>query len=162
MQTIRSIKKMQSVARLLAAKKKKIGLVPTMGALHDGHLSLIKRAKKAADVVIVSVFVNPAQFGPREDFKKYPRDEKGDLKKIKAAGGDIVFAPETSEIYPDDYETYVTLANLPKTLEGAVRPGHFRGVATVVSKLFNITRPDVAVFGMKDYQHAIWATRLRL
>ena len=155
MQTIRSVKKMQAAARQLAVKKKKIGLVPTMGALHEGHLSLIKRAKKAADVVIVSVFVNPAQFGPKEDFKKYPRDEKEDFKKIKAAGCDIVFAPKVSEIYPDDYETYVILENLPGMLEGAVRPDHFRGVATIVSKLFNITRPDLAVFGMKDYQQAM-------
>ncbi|MBN1213184.1 MAG: pantoate--beta-alanine ligase [candidate division Zixibacteria bacterium] len=155
MQTIRTIKKMQAVAKLLTVKKKKIGLVPTMGALHEGHLSLIRRAKKAADVVIVSVFVNPAQFGPKEDFKKYPRDEKEDLKKIKKAGGDIVFAPEAAEIYPCDYETYVVLENLPKTLEGEIRPDHFRGVATIVSKLFNITRPDLAVFGMKDYQQAM-------
>ena len=155
MQTIRSIKKMQTVARQLTSRKKKIALVPTMGALHDGHLALIKRAKKAAEVVIVSVFVNPAQFGPKEDFRKYPRDEKRDLKKIKESGGDIVFIPKVSDIYPDDYETYVTLENMPTTLEGSVRPDHFRGVTTVVSKLFNITRPDVAVFGMKDYQQAM-------
>ncbi len=155
MQTIRSVKKMQAVARRIAAGKKKSALVPTMGALHDGHLALIKHARKAADVVIVSVFVNPAQFGPKEDFKRYPRDEKGDLRKIKKAGGDIVFMPKAVEIYPADFETYVHVEKMSGVLEGAVRPGHFRGVTTIVSKLFNITRPDVAVFGMKDYQQAM-------
>ncbi|MDD3730753.1 MAG: pantoate--beta-alanine ligase [candidate division Zixibacteria bacterium] len=155
MQTIRSVKKMQAVAWKIAAGKMKSALVPTMGALHDGHLTLIKRARKAADIVIVSVFVNPAQFGPKEDFKRYPRDEKGDLKKIKKAGGNIVFMPKAVEIYPADYETYVSVEKMSGVLEGVVRPGHFRGVTTIVSKLFNITRPDVAVFGMKDYQQAI-------
>ncbi|MFZ5981552.1 MAG: pantoate--beta-alanine ligase [Candidatus Zixiibacteriota bacterium] len=155
MQTIRSIKKMQAVVKDLARRKKKIAFVPTMGALHEGHLSLIKRAKKAADVVIVSVFVNPTQFGPKEDFTKYPRDEKNDLKLIRATGGDIVFMPSVEEIYPEGFETYVVVENLTKTLEGERRPTHFRGVTTVVSKLFNIVRPDIAVFGIKDYQQAM-------
>jgi len=155
MQTIRSIVKMQKAARQLASKGNTIALVPTMGFLHEGHMSLIRRAKKEADVVIVTIFVNPAQFAPHEDFKKYPRDEKGDLKKIKSAGGDIVFIPEAEEIYPNDFQTYVTVEKLTQTLEGASRPGHFRGVTTIVTKLFNICRPDVAVFGTKDYQQAI-------
>ncbi len=155
MQTIRTISKMQKTSRQLAAKGKTIALVPTMGYLHEGHQALIRRAKKEADVVIVTIFVNPAQFAPNEDFKKYPRDEKGDLKKIKAAGGDIVFIPQAEEIYPQHFQTYVTVENLTKTLEGAARPAHFRGVTTIVAKLFNICRPDVAVFGMKDFQQAI-------
>ncbi len=155
MQTIRSVAKMQKVSRQIAGKKDTIALVPTMGFLHEGHQALIRRAKKEADVVIVSIFVNPAQFAPNEDFTKYPRDEKGDLKKIKTAGGDIVFIPKAEEIYPKDFQTSVTVAELTKTLEGAFRPAHFRGVTTIVAKLFNICRPDVAIFGMKDFQQAI-------
>ncbi|UCD64518.1 MAG: pantoate--beta-alanine ligase [Candidatus Zixiibacteriota bacterium] len=155
MRTVRSIRTMQNISRDLAAEGKRIGLVPTMGFLHEGHLSLIGRARRHADVVIVTIFVNPAQFAPHEDLNKYPRDEKGDLKKIKAAGGDIVFIPRARDIYPEDFQTYVTVENLTRTLEGTSRPTHFRGVTTIVAKLFNITRPDVAVFGMKDYQQAI-------
>jgi len=146
---------MQDAARKLAAEGKKIGLVPTMGFLHDGHLSLIKRARKHSDVVVVTIFVNPTQFAPHEDLAKYPRDEKGDLKKIKKAGGDIVFIPKAEDIYPEDFQTYVNVEVLTRSLEGASRPTHFRGVTTIVAKLFNITRPDVAVFGMKDYQQAV-------
>lgn len=151
---------MQTTARRLAAQGKTIGLVPTMGYLHEGHLSLIRRARKAADVVTVSIFVNPTQFAPHEDFTVYPRDEKGDVKKIKAAGGDIVFIPHAKSIYPSDFQTYVTVEKLTKTLEGASRPTHFRGVTTIVAKLFNICRPDVAVFGMKDYQQAVVLKRM--
>ncbi|RKX27672.1 MAG: pantoate--beta-alanine ligase [Candidatus Zixiibacteriota bacterium] len=160
MQTIRSIKKMQAVAREIVAKGKTIALVPTMGYLHEGHLSLIRRAKKTADVVITTIFVNPAQFGPREDIKRYPRDEKGDIKKItevlgKAAADAVVFIPRGEDIYADDFQSWVTVEKLTKTLEGAKRPTHFRGVTTVVAKLFNITRPDAVVFGMKDFQQAV-------
>lgn len=155
MKIIRSIKNMQRMSRVLASEGKKIGLVPTMGFLHEGHLSLIKRARSYSDVVIVTIFVNPAQFAPHEDLAKYPRDEKGDVKKIKQAGGDIVFIPTAGDIYPDDFQTYVDVEGLTGSLEGASRPGHFRGVTTIVAKLFNITRPDVAVFGMKDYQQAV-------
>lgn len=155
MQIIRSITKMQASSRHLSKKGKSIALVPTMGYLHKGHSALIKLAREEADVVIVTIFVNPAQFGPKEDFKKYPRDEKGDLKKIKAAGGNIVFIPKSKDIYPEDFQTYVTVEKLTKTLEGKHRPSHFRGVTTIVAKLFNICRPDVAIFGMKDYQQAI-------
>ena len=146
---------MQKVSRELAASGKRIGLVPTMGFLHEGHLSLIKRARKMSDVVITTIFVNPAQFAPNEDLAKYPRDEKGDIGKIEKAGGEIVFIPKAAEIYPEDYQTYVTVERITKTLEGEKRPTHFRGVTTIVAKLFNITRPDIAVFGLKDYQQAM-------
>jgi len=157
---VRSIRKMQSLSRSLAAQGKRIGLVPTMGFLHEGHLSLIRRAKKEADVVITSIFVNPTQFAPREDFSRYPRDEKGDIRKIKGAGGDIVFIPRVKDIYPENFQTYVTVERLSEPLEGSVRPGHFRGVATIVAKLFNITRADVAVFGMKDFQQSVVLKRM--
>jgi pantoate--beta-alanine ligase len=153
-QIVRSVSQMQKLSRILAAKGKRIGIVPTMGFLHEGHLSLIRSAKKSCDVVVVTIFVNPAQFAPNEDFAKYPRDEKGDIAKIKSAGGDIVFIPKASEIYPRSFQTYVSVEKLSEILEGTVRPGHFRGVATIVAKLFNIVRPDVAVFGMKDFQQA--------
>jgi pantoate--beta-alanine ligase len=160
MKIIRSVKKMQATARMLAEEGKTVGLVPTMGYLHEGHLSLIRRAKKVADIVITSIFVNPTQFAPHEDFNRYPRDEKGDIKKIRAAGGDIVFIPKAAEIYPPDFQTFVTVEKLTAGLEGASRPTHFRGVTTIVAKLFNICRPDVAVFGMKDYQQAIVLKRM--
>ncbi|MEW5795811.1 MAG: pantoate--beta-alanine ligase [Candidatus Zixiibacteriota bacterium] len=160
MQVIRSVRKMQTVSRQLAARGKKIAVVPTMGALHEGHLALVRRAMKEADVVITTIFVNPAQFAPHEDLAKYPRDEKSDVQKIKATLGKsgrsgIVFVPKAGEIYPDGFQTWLNVDKLSQALEGKRRPGHFRGVATVVAKLFNICRPDVAVFGMKDYQQAV-------
>ncbi|MCP4537753.1 MAG: pantoate--beta-alanine ligase [Chloroflexi bacterium] len=165
MQTIRSIKKMQAAARQLAHKGKTIAVVPTMGYLHEGHLSLVRKAAKAADVVVVTIFANPTQFGPKEDFKKYPRDEKGDVKKIKAAlkaataasafKQSIIFIPKVDDVYPDEFQTWVTVEKLTKKLEGAKRPEHFRGVTTIVTKLFNIIRPDVAFFGQKDFQQAV-------
>jgi pantoate--beta-alanine ligase len=155
MQILRTINQMQRASRKLAAQGKTIGLVPTMGYLHEGHLALVRQMKKKADVVIVTIFVNPAQFGPKEDFAKYPRDEKADLRKIKSAGGDIVFIPDAKEIYPPDFQTFVEVENLSKPLEGEVRPGHFRGVTTVVAKLYNITRPDIVIFGQKDFQQAV-------
>ncbi len=155
MTIIRSISKMQKFARQAVGEGKTIGLIPTMGFLHQGHLSLIEKAKKHSDIVVTSIFVNPAQFAPTEDLSRYPRDEKGDVRKIQSAGGDVVFIPRAEEIYPPDFQTYVTVEELTRTLEGSVRPTHFRGVTTIVAKLFNIIRPDVAVFGMKDYQQAI-------
>jgi pantoate--beta-alanine ligase len=136
-----------------------------MGALHEGHQSLVTRTVKEADVVITTIFVNPAQFAPTEDLAKYPRDEKNDLLKIEAALGrkkasGIVFMPKAAEIYPDDFQTWVDLGELTNTLEGARRPGHFKGVTTIVAKLFNICRPDVAIFGMKDYQQAVVLKRM--
>lgn len=154
MKTIRTVIHMQRAVRRLAAQGKTIGIVPTMGFLHDGHLSLIRVAKKHADVVVTTIFVNPTQFGPREDFANYPHDERGDLRKIRSVGGDIVFIPAPREVYPKNFQTFVTVEKLTQTLEGTSRPTHFRGVTTVVAKLFNIIRPDVAVFGMKDFQQA--------
>lgn len=160
MRVVRSITHMQRLSRQIVGKGKTIGLVPTMGYLHEGHLSLIRRARRRADIVIVTIFVNPTQFAPNEDLRRYPHDEKGDLRKIRAAGGDIVFTPSPRDMYPPDYRTWVTVDQLTVTLEGAVRPTHFRGVTTVVAKLFNICRPDIAVFGLKDFQQAIILRRM--
>ena len=154
MQIIPSIPEMQSVAITLRTQGKLIALVPTMGALHEGHLRLIDSAKQRADVVIVSIFVNPTQFGPNEDFSKYPRTFEADAEACRQRGADIVFAPKKDDIYPPGYSTYVTEERLSKGLCGISRPGHFRGVSTVVNLLFNITRPDFAVFGQKDAQQA--------
>lgn len=162
MQIIRSVKKMQAVSRQLVAEGKTIGLVPTMGFLHEGHISLIHKASSACDLVITTIFVNPTQFSPNEDLSKYPRDEKEDIKKIKAAGGQIVFIPKGSDIYPDDFQTYVNVEKLTQVLEGASRPEHFKGVTTIVAKLFNIIRPDLAVFGLKDYQQAMVLKQMTL
>ena len=138
-------------ARKLAGKK--IALVPTMGYLHEGHLSLIEKAKKkGADEIVVSVFVNPVQFCPGEDYEKYPRDEKADLAKCRAAGATAIFFPTPENMYLPRHSVYVNEEDLSKGLCGARRPGHFRGVCTVVAKLFNLTHPDFAVFGQKDYQ----------
>jgi pantoate--beta-alanine ligase len=130
----------------------RIALVPTMGYLHAGHLSLVARARALADRVVVSIFVNPTQFGPNEDYATYPRDEGRDLALLREAGTDAVFLPSVAEIYPDGAETVVETTRLSRILIGRLRPGHFRGVATVVTKLFNIVQPDLACFGQKDYQ----------
>jgi pantoate--beta-alanine ligase len=160
MRVVRKIAHMQRLSRRLAAAGKTIGLVPTMGYLHEGHLSLIRKVKRRADVVITSIFVNPTQFGPKDDLRRYPRDEKGDIRKIRSAGGEIVFIPSDEEMYPPDFQTWVRVDHLTNSLEGSVRPKHFRGVTTVVAKLFNICRPDVVAFGMKDFQQAIVLRRL--
>jgi len=151
----RAISSQQKLSRRLIREGKTIAIVPTMGALHEGHLSLIRRGRQKADVVVTTVFVNPAQFAPHEDFDRYPRDPKGDLKKIRRAGGQVVFMPDRRQMYPDKYDTYVDVQHLTMSLEGKSRPGHFRGVTTIVTKLFNIVQPDVALFGMKDYQQAM-------
>jgi len=156
----RTISAQQTLSRKLVASGKTIAIVPTMGFLHDGHLSLIRRGLKEADVVVTTVFVNPAQFAPHEDFDRYPRDMAGDLHKIRQAGSQVVFAPKVRDMYPDGYQTYVTVENLTGTLEGQSRPSHFRGVTTIVAKLFNIVRPDAALFGMKDYQQAMVLKRM--
>jgi len=152
MKVIRKIKSMQKIADDLRKKGKKIAFVPTMGYLHEGHLSLVRIAKKWGDVVVVSIFVNPAQFGPSEDYNSYPRDEKRDLSLLKKEKVDFVFIPSVEEMYPENYQTYVEVVEMSKYLCGRSRPGHFRGVCTVVTKLFNIVKPHYAVFGEKDYQ----------
>ncbi len=137
------------------------GVVLTMGYLHEGHLSLARRARAENDIVIATIFVNPAQFGPREDLAAYPRDLPRDLSLLEGVGVDIVFAPESpAEIYPDGYQTWIDLSDLPTKLEGAARPGHYRGVATVVAKLFNLTRPTRAYFGQKDAQQCVVIRRM--
>jgi pantoate--beta-alanine ligase len=141
---------------------RRLGLVPTMGFLHPGHLSLMAEARARADVVAVTIFVNPTQFGPAEDLSRYPRDFAGDLAKCAAAGVDTVFHPEASEMYPAGHQTSVEVAALSQGLCGARRPGHFRGVATVVTQLFSLFRPHVAVFGEKDYQQLLVVRRLAL
>jgi pantoate--beta-alanine ligase len=152
---IRNIKDMYRVTRDLRQQAKSIGFVPTMGALHAGHLSLIKQARKENDIVVVSIFVNPTQFGRNEDLKQYPRNLKADTLLCKKEGVDIIFYPDASQIYPNGYKTYVLVQNLSDVLCGKFRPGHFKGVATIVTKLFNIIQPDVAYFGQKDAQQAI-------
>ena len=139
---------------------KKIGLVPTMGALHDGHLALLNEAKKYADSIVLSIYVNPTQFGPKEDLAKYPRDLDSDLEKAKKHRTDAVFFPSNEVMYPKNYQTFITVEDVTKNLCGASRPGHFRGVATVVAKLFNIVAPDVAVFGQKDFQQLVVIRRM--
>jgi len=148
------------MARQGRAEGRSIGLVPTMGALHEGHLSLVARAKKECSPLIASIFVNPKQFGPNEDFAKYPRAFESDSEKLKQAGVDALFAPEAAEIYPKDFSTYVHVAGLSEKLEGRSRPGHFRGVATVVMKLLQIVQPHRAYFGRKDAQQARLITQM--
>ena len=131
---------------------KSLGLVPTMGALHDGHLSLVTLAKRSCDIIVVSIFVNPTQFAPNEDFSRYPRDLGADLKLCEAAGVTAVFTPEPGEMYPERFSTYVSVEQISSVLEGSSRPDHFRGVTTVVAKLFLLTRPHKAFFGQKDAQ----------
>jgi pantoate--beta-alanine ligase len=131
---------------------KSVGLVPTMGYFHEGHLSLMQQAREDNDIVVVSLFVNPTQFGPGEDFDRYPRDLQRDAQMAEEVGVDLIFNPSSEEMYPPGYQTYVEVEELSKGLCGAFRPGHFRGVATVVLKLFNIVQPDRAYFGEKDYQ----------
>ena len=160
MKVIKQARDMACTAQALKRQGRSVGFVPTMGALHDGHLSLIREAKRQARVVVVSIFVNPLQFGPREDFERYPRDLKRDLNLAKAAGADIVFAPAVSQIYPPGFGTRVEVEGLSDRLEGARRPGHFRGVATVVLKLFELVQPTIAYVGQKDYQQAVIIQRM--
>lgn len=155
MKIFRNPQKLQKWCRERRLSGAKIALVPTMGALHEGHLSLIAEAKRrGADEIVVSIFVNPVQFGPNEDYEKYPRDEKSDLGKCRKAGASAVFYPTPQNMYLDEHSVYVNEEKLSQGLCGAKRPGHFRGVCTVVAKLFNLVDPDFAVFGQKDYQQA--------
>lgn len=157
---IHSPQEMQSTSLRLREQGKRIAFVPTMGALHEGHVSLLRMGQKLGDVLVLSIFVNPTQFGPKEDFNKYPRDLDGDLKKIEPIGVDYVFAPEAAQMYGKDYQTYVEVKELTKGLCGRSRPSHFSGVATVVLKLFNIVCPHVAIFGEKDYQQLVTIKRM--
>ena len=152
MKIIHSSTEMQACALGKILEGVKIALVPTMGFLHEGHLSLIKEGAKRADHLVMSIFVNPTQFGPGEDLASYPRNFLKDTDLAKNAGVDVIFAPDADDLYPENYQTYISLDNLPNHLCGISRPGHFQGVATVVAKLFNIVKPHVAIFGMKDYQ----------
>ena len=161
MEIINRRQRMSSVARKIRREQDRtIGLVPTMGALHEGHLSLVREARRMCDVVVVSVFVNPTQFGPSEDYEDYPRDLTKDTALLTDYNVDYIFAPAAEEIYPKDFSTYVNVGGLSKLLEGESRPGHFRGVATVVAILFNTVRPDFAFFGQKDAQQAVIIKRM--
>src|SRR6266852_2366092 len=161
MEIINRRKRMSSVARKLRREENRtIGFVPTMGALHEGHLSLVHEARAMCDIVVVSVFVNPAQFGPAEDFNAYPRDLTRDSALMAEYNVDYVFAPTVEEIYPPGFSTYVTVEGLSAQLEGASRPGPFRGVATVIAIMLNIMRPDFAFFGQKDAQQAVLIKRM--
>lgn len=155
MKVVDSIARMTMLSRMLTKECKSIGFVPTMGALHEGHLSLIRTAKKHTDSVVTSIFVNPLQFGAHEDFDAYPRDFKKDEALAMNVGVDILFCPSARDMYPAGFATHVAVERLTDTLCGASRPGHFRGVTTVVAKLFNIVKPTVAYFGQKDAQQAI-------
>jgi pantoate--beta-alanine ligase len=155
-----TIAEMREFVRKARAGGRSVGLVPTMGYLHQGHLELMRQAKKRCDTVIVSIFVNPTQFGPNEDFARYPRDLERDAGLAKEAGVDAIFNPTVGEMYPEGFCTYVDLERLTDKLCGLSRPGHFRGVATVVTKLFNIVRPDLAFFGQKDAQQALVIKRM--
>jgi pantoate--beta-alanine ligase len=160
MEIITSLSDMQSFSELLRKQGKAIGLVPTMGFLHEGHLSLMRDACQVCDIVVVSIFVNPTQFGPNEDLSRYPRDSEGDRKKCGSSGVDILFMPEAKDMYPEKPTVFVSVEGVSDTLEGAIRPGHFRGVATVVAKLFHIVKPKKAFFGQKDFQQCVVIKRM--
>ncbi|MCP5106250.1 MAG: pantoate--beta-alanine ligase [bacterium] len=160
MKVIRTIEEVREEIKTQQAQGRSIGFVPTMGALHRGHLSLVEACRKENDITVVSIFVNPAQFGPNEDLDRYPRDFEGDEALLKDLGVDLVFYPGLTAIYPPGYSTYVEVEKRGNVLCGSSRPGHFRGVATVVLKLFNIVKPDVAYFGRKDAQQAVILKRM--
>ena len=160
MEIINRKQRMFSIARKLRRENKTVAFVPTMGALHEGHLALVREAKQSADSVIVSIFVNPAQFNDKADLERYPRDLTADAARLTEFGVDYIWAPETSEVYPDGFSTYVYVEGVSEGLEGSARPGHFRGVATVVTILFNTVRPDKAFFGQKDAQQVAVIKRL--
>lgn len=160
MKIVTSVPGMRTLARRWQREGKRIGFVPTMGYLHEGHLSLVRESKARADVTVVSVFVNPTQFGPHEDFKKYPRDLEKDAVYLDRGGVDCLFHPDAAEVYPPGYRSYVEVQGLQDRLCGRSRPGHFRGVATVVLKLFEVVRPDLAFFGAKDAQQVLIIRRM--
>jgi pantoate--beta-alanine ligase len=160
MEIINRRQRMFSIARKLRREEKTVGLVPTMGALHEGHIALVKEARQRCDIVIVSIFVNPKQFNNQSDLTRYPRDLTADTSLLAEYDIDYVFAPEVNEIYPEGFSTYVDVEGLTDTLEGSSRPGHFRGVTTVVTILFNTIRPDLAFFGQKDAQQVAVIKRM--
>lgn len=159
-QVITNIKEMREYSNRKRLEGKRIGFVPTMGYLHEGHISLVKKSKELCDVTVVSIFVNPTQFAPNEDLEKYPRDFEKDKSLLTTNNADVIFYPSTQEIYPDGFQSHVEVTGITKKLEGESRPTHFRGVTTVVSILFNIVKPDVAVFGQKDAQQAAVICRM--
>ena len=160
MQIIRRVTEMQRWSDAQRQAAKKVAFVPTMGFLHDGHLSLVREAKKAGDVVVVSIFVNPMQFNQQSDFASYPRNDEQDQRLLRELGTDVLFNPDASEMYPDGYQTAVEVEKVSQPLCGAHRPGHFRGVTTVVAKLFNMVKPHVALFGEKDFQQCVVVKRM--
>jgi pantoate--beta-alanine ligase len=160
MKIITTKAEMRSFSGAHRMQGKKLGFVPTMGFLHEGHLSLMRRARQENDIVVASIFVNPTQFGPQEDLDRYPRDVAGDQAKCEASGVDVLFMPQVSEMYPQKPVVFVEVEGVSEVLEGALRPGHFRGVATVVAKLFNIIQPHRAYFGQKDFQQCVVIKRM--
>ncbi len=159
-EVIKTVSAMRAKAQALRHERKTIAFIPTMGFLHAGHLSLVREGQKHGDILVVSIFVNPTQFGPGEDLEAYPRDIERDLDRLEEVGADIVFTPEPGDIYPPGFQTYVFLDALPNKLCGISRPLHFKGVSTVVTKLFNIVQPHAAVFGQKDYQQYVIIQRM--
>ncbi len=160
MQIIKRVKDVQDISRWFRCEGKFIGFVPTMGALHEGHLSLVRRSKEENDRTIVSIFVNPTQFGPNEDLQKYPRDIEGDLSKLSSLQVDTVFIPDNEEMYPDGFSTSIDIGGIGKVLCGALRPGHFNAVAAVIAKLLNISMPHRMYLGQKDFQQTVVIKKL--
>jgi pantoate--beta-alanine ligase len=160
MRIIESVKEMEAFAKAVRKAGKSIALVPTMGYLHEGHLNLMREGKKRGDCLVISIYVNPTQFGVGEDFERYPRDFERDSMLAESAGVDVIFCPSTDDMYPHNYQTYVNLEGVTQNLCGLSRPGHFRGVATVCCKLFNIVKPHVAIFGKKDFQQLVVIRRM--
>lgn len=160
MEVIRTVSEMKEAAKRLKASGVTTGFVPTMGYLHEGHLSLVRLSRKDTASTTLSIFVNPTQFGPKEDLEKYPRDTEGDLEKCRSEGVDIVFMPDPGDMYPSGFSTYVNVETITASLCGKSRPGHFKGVATVVAKLFNVVQPDKAYFGQKDFQQTAVIRRM--
>ena len=160
MKKVNRINELKLVLSSYRSQSKKIGLVPTMGSLHEGHLSLIRKAKSDCDVVVVSIFVNPTQFAPSEDFTRYPRDIERDSRLAGSAGCDLLFTPSVEEIYPKGFSSFIDVEGLSSVLEGKFRPTHYRGVSTIVNKLFNIVQPEIAYFGQKDAQQCIVITKM--
>jgi len=160
MEIVKTVAHMQQTADAIRMEGESLALVPTMGFLHEGHLTLMRAGKEHCERLVVSLFVNPTQFGPNEDFEAYPRDTEGDLKKAENAGADLVFMPSVNEMYPPGAQTSIVVKDLPQHLCGLSRPGHFDGVTTVVAKLFHIVKPHVAVFGQKDYQQLAVISRM--